>query len=137
MRTSHHCFALGVAAAALAALASMASADEGIFGPIHVASNRRQYTGRNCPIEIIFTASINFAPHTTGESFNYHWARSDGAKGPTRVVRVAPNQRSLVVRDSWRLGAAGRRFDASETIFLNSGNTHLREGSPTVAVVCQ
>jgi len=123
-------------AATAAAAATAAIADP--FGPIHVAANRAQYVGRACPIEVVYTATINFTlPHPRGFVFNYHWERSDGAKGPTRVVRPAPNERRLVVRERWRLGARGRTIDASQTIHVNSGNTHLAESSPSVHIECR
>jgi hypothetical protein len=131
MRTSHLVFAVVAAASATGVMAEP-------FGPIHVAVNRHQYTGRGCPIDIIYTATINFTmPHPRGFVFNYHWERSDGAKGPTRVVRPAPNERSLVVREHWKLGAPGRVIDASQTIHVGSGNTRLSESSPTVHVECR
>jgi len=131
MRTLHVVFAVAATAAAASAFAEP-------FGPIHVAANRAQYVGRGCPITIVYTASINFTmPHPRGFTFSYHWERSDGAKGPTRVVRPGPNERTLVVRDEWRLGGRGRTYDASETIHIGSGNTHITEGSPTVHVECR
>ena len=126
--------------ATLLAIAACGSAyaDDGPFGPIHVAANRSQYTGRGCPIEIVYTATINFAmPHPKGLAFNYHWERSDGAKTSVQVVRPSPNQRSMVVRDKWRLGARGKHYDASVTLFVNSGNAHVSEGSPSVSVTCK
>jgi hypothetical protein len=107
------------------------------FGPIHVAANRSQYTGRQCPIEIVYTASINLLPHPRGLVFNYHWERSDGAKGPVEIVRPVNGERTVVIRDRWRLGAPGREYDASVKLFLNSGNTHVQEESPVVRVVCR
>jgi hypothetical protein len=96
------------------------------------------YKGRGCPIEVIYTASINFIlPHPKGFVFNYHWERSDGAKGPTHVVRPGPGERTLVVHEKWRLGGPGQTYDVSETIHLNSGNEHITEGSPTVHIECR
>lgn len=119
---------LGSSAAALA---------DGPFGRVHVAANRAEYIGDHCPITIVYSASINFEPHDRGLSFNYHWERSDGAKGPVRVVRVSPGERSMLLRESWRLGRRGQEHDASATIYINSGNTHERHVSPTVHVVCR
>jgi hypothetical protein len=107
------------------------------FGPIHVAVNRHEYVGRGCPIEIVFTGSINLEPHDRGLVFNYHWERSDGAKSATKVVRPGPHERTIVVREKWRLGSRGKTHDVSETLFVNSGNTHLSEGSATVHVECR
>ncbi|MFI5181822.1 MAG: hypothetical protein ACHQPI_10555 [Thermoanaerobaculia bacterium] len=122
---------------ASAGTALPALADEP-FGPIHMAANRSSYTGSGCPIEILYTATINFTmPHPKGFAFNYHWERSDGAKTPVQVVRPSPNQRSMVLRDKWKLGSPGRQYDASVTLFVNSGNTHESHPSPSVRVVCR
>ena len=130
MRVSH----LVLAAAALSTI-TPAFAEP--FGPIHVAANRSMYKGRGCPIEVTYTATINFVmPHPKGFVFNYHWERSDGAKGPTRVVRPSEHERTLVVHDKWKLGAPGKTFDVSETIHVNSGNDHIQEGSPSVHIEC-
>ena len=119
-------------------LAPTARSGENPFGPIHVATNRARYEGKGCPIEILYTATLNFAmPHPKGFSFNYHWERSDGAKGPEQVVRPGAGQRSVVLREKWKAGAPGQHFDASVRLFVNSGNTHLSEGSPVVAVTCK
>ena len=121
-----------LAAAAVTALPAAAQ-----FGPIHVAANRHQHVG-HCPVEIVYTASINFEmPHPKGFVFNYRWERSDGAKGPTKVIRPGPHERTLVVHDKWRVGGARGVHDLSETIHVNSGNTHLAEGSPVVHVECR
>ena len=126
------CFAL------TAAFAPVARADDGPFGPIHVAANRSQYSGTGCPIEIVYTATVNFVtPLPKGFVFNYRWERSDGAKGPEKVVRPKANQRSMVIRETWRAGAPGKHFEASVTLLVNSGNTHLSEQSPTVNVTCK
>jgi hypothetical protein len=127
-----------VALLALLALNLAALAQGGPFGPIHVAANRSQYIGNGCPIEIVYTATINFAwPHPREFVFNYHWERSDGAKTPVQMARPQDNQRSMVIREPWRLGAPGKHYDASVTLFVNSGNTHLAESSPVVSVTCR
>ncbi len=107
------------------------------FGPIRVAANRSHHVGR-CPVEIVFTGNIDFVlPHPKGFVFNYHWERSDGAKGPVRVVRPGPHERMRVIHDKWRLGARGQGHDVSATLFVNSGNTHLSQASPTVHIECR
>jgi hypothetical protein len=110
---------------------------EGPFGPIHVASNRSAYDGRGCPVEIVFTATINFVTPHGDLVFNYHWERSDGAKTATQVVHVPRDERSIVLHEKWLVGAPGHHYDASNTLFVNSGNTHLSESSKTVSVVCR
>lgn len=123
-------------AAAATALCLPVLADEGIFGPIHVAANRHQYTGHGCPIEVVFTGTVNFAMPHGPIAFQHHWERSDGAKGAVQVHKVSPNQRSLVVHEKWRLGAPGKSYDVSSTLHVGSGNTRLSEQSPSVAIRC-
>jgi hypothetical protein len=114
-----------------------ARAEENPFGPIRIGANRSRYVGP-CPVEVIFTANINLnSPHPAGLVFNYHWERSDGAKGPVTVVQPKPNQQMLIVHEPWTLGAAGQHYDLSETLFVNSGNTHLRQTSQVVSVTCK
>jgi hypothetical protein len=123
-------------AAAVLGVSQAARAEENPFGPIRVAANRSSYNGR-CPVDIVYTGNINLNSHPNGLAFNYYWVRSDGAKSPVTVVRSRPNERMLIVRERWRLGAAGRHYDASVTLFVNSGNTHLEQGSPVVSVTCR
>lgn len=116
--------------------APTAVAQEGPFASLHVAANRSQYTGR-CPVELVYTATINFVmPHPKGLTFNYHWERSDGAKGAVQVVRPQESQRSMVLHEKWRLGAAAQHYDAGVSLFVNSGNAHLVQASPAVRVTC-
>ena len=128
---------VGLAMVATWGLCRPVLAKDGPFGLIHVAANRSQYTGTGCPIEIVFTASINFEMPHRGLTFNYHWERSDGSKSPEEVMRPADNQRSAVVHATWKLGGPGHQYEASDTLFVNSGNTHLSEASPVVHVVCR
>ena len=107
------------------------------FGSIHVAANRSSYNGSGCPVEIIFTASINFVMPHGDLVFNYHWERSDGAKTEVQVVRVSRNERSMVIHEKWLLGAPGHHYDVSNTLFVNSGNTHRSESSRTISVTCR
>ena len=110
---------------------------DGPFGPIHVAVNRSAYSGSGCPIEIVFTATINFVEPHGDLVFNYHWERSDGGKTAVQVVHVPRNERSTVIHETWRVGAPGKHYDASMTLFVNSGNTHLSESSRSVSVTCR
>jgi hypothetical protein len=108
-----------------------------IFGPIRIGANRSKYVGV-CPVEVVFTGNINLnSPHPQGLSFNYQWTRSDGAKGPVNVVRPSPTQKMLLVKEPWSIGAAGKHYDLSVTLFVNSGNTHLEEKSQVVSVTCK
>jgi hypothetical protein len=114
-----------------------ARAERNPFGAIGIGANRSSYVGA-CPVNIVYTANINLNyPHPAGLEFNYYWVRSDGAKGPVTVVRPSPGQRMVIVREPWRLGAAGQHYDISETLFVNSGNTHLQQASQVVSVTCK
>jgi len=108
-----------------------------LFGPIRIGANRSKYVGA-CPVEVVFTGNINLnSPHPRGFSFKYYWVRSDGAKGPVNVVRPSPTQRMLIVKEPWTLGVAGRHYDLSVKLFVNSGNTHLEQTSQVVSVTCK
>jgi hypothetical protein len=110
---------------------------QGPFGQIRVGANRSKYAGA-CPVEVIFTGNINMnIPHPQGFAFNYYWVRSDGAKGPVNVVRPPAGQRMLIVKDPWTLGAQGKHYDLSVTLFVNSGNTHLQQASQVVSISCR
>ena len=112
------------------------SAEENPFSSVHVASNWGRYAG-NCPVDLVFTGTINLRAHPNGLVFNYYWLRSDGSKSPIRVVRPGFRQRSVVIHERWRLGGAGSRYRASMRLFVNSGNTHVEDSSPTVQVICR
>jgi hypothetical protein len=125
-----------LATLAAATLVPLAASADDLFGPIHMAVNRHEYRGRGCPVDVLFTGTINFAPHHPPFSMNYSFDRSDGARGPVHVVHVKPGERSLVVREHWRLGGHGQRHEVDATLRVNSGNTHLSESSPRVRIEC-
>lgn len=128
---------LGALVVAAALVTPLALAAEGPFGPIHVVANHTQYTGA-CPVDVVYTGTVNFTmPHPQGLTFNYHWERSDGAKTKVEVVKPEPGQRSVVFKDTWHLGAPGKHYDASVTLFVNSGNTHEQQSSPVVKINCR
>ncbi len=107
------------------------------FGQIRIGANRSKYVGA-CPVEIVFTGNINLnSPHPKGFTFNYHWERSDGAKGPVDVVRPGPSQHMVIVKEPWTLGRPGLHEDISVRLFVNSGNTHLEETSRVVSLTCK
>ena len=107
------------------------------FGPIRIGANRSRYVGA-CPVDVVFTGNINLnSPHPKGLSLNYYWVRSDGAKGPVNVVRPSPSQNMLIVKEPWTLGAAGKHYNLSVKLFVNSGNTHLEQTSQVVSVTCE
>jgi hypothetical protein len=110
---------------------------DGPFGAIRVAANRGNYTGK-CPVEIIYTANVNLTmPHAQGLVFNYHFERSDGAKTQVQVVHPAENDRLLIYKDTWSLGAAGQTYTASVKFFVNSGNAHEQAATPSIKIVCK
>jgi hypothetical protein len=131
---SHARTASAIAAFVLAASSTAALAD-GPFREVHVAASRSSYEGK-CPVTIRYTANIRFALPHRGLVFNYHWERSDGAKGPVRVVHVSPGEKVMVLHESWRLGGRRQEHDAMETIYLNSGDPHEHRLSPAVHVAC-
>jgi len=132
LRSSVPCFAV-VAALSI----SHAALATDLFGPIRIGANRSKYVG-GCPVDVVFTGNINLnSPHPKGFVFNYYWVRSDGAKGPEKVVRPSPSQNMLIVKEPWTLGAAGQHYDISVKLFVNSGNTHLEQPSQVVSVTCK
>lgn len=128
----------GLLFAGLALLVSSQSlvAEENPFKSIRLAANRSRYVGR-CPVDIMYTATIDLWPRRTDLSFNYHWERSDGARSGVQVVHPRPGQSTVVVHEWWHLGGRGNDYDVFERLFVNSGNTHLERRSPVVSVVCR
>ncbi len=111
---------------------------DGPFGPINMAANRRQYTGYKCPIDIIYTAAINFRlPLPKDFAFKYHWERSDGVKEKEQVISPTGKERAMSVREIWRLGAPGKQYIATIRLFIDAGNTHIIKESPAVKVICK
>ncbi|HVN75560.1 MAG TPA: hypothetical protein VMT19_04530 [Thermoanaerobaculaceae bacterium] len=137
---SHRVAAIAVPAVLLiltVCACGVASGEENPFVSLHVVTSRSRYAGP-CPVGVTFTGRITFAmPHPRGFVFNYHWERSDGAKGPVQVVRPPAGEGAMTVKDHWELGARGQQYNVSETLVVNSGNTHLSESSPTVPIVCR
>lgn len=110
---------------------------DGPFGPLRLGVNRSSYVGK-CPVEVIFTANVNLnMPHPQGLVFNYHWERSDGVKTEVQVVKPEDQQRMLIYKSAWNVGAAGNNYNISETFFVNSGNTHQQVTSNTVKISCK
>ena len=137
MNVRHTLVSLGIFSFLLVAAAPVL-AEDNPFQAIHMAANRKQYTGKGCPVETIFSATITFVqPLPKGFLFNYHWERSDGGKSAVKMVRPAASQRSMVLRETWKAGKAGQHYDLSMTFFANSGNTHLSETSPAVSITCR
>jgi hypothetical protein len=112
-----------------------ALAEDNPFANVRVAVNRHQYSGRGCPVDLVFTGNINLAPHK-GLAFQYHWERSDGAKSPVQVMKPGPGQRTVVVKEHWKLGGRGHDYDASATLHVASGHTHETFASDSVHIHC-
>ncbi|HUL56555.1 MAG TPA: hypothetical protein VLT60_06125 [Usitatibacter sp.] len=125
-------------ALAVPALIAAVPASAEVIGGLHVAVNRHDYRGTGCPIEVVFTASVNITPnHGPAGAFNYHWERSDGAKSGVQVVHVGHEGKTMVFHEKWRIGRPGSVYDISQTFHVNSGNQHIQETSPTVHVECR
>ena len=125
-------------ASATMTLDNRAEAKDSPFGPVSIAASRAQYTGDKCPIEIVYTATINFKlPLPKDFAFKYHWERSDGDKGGEQVLSPTGNKRAISVTETWQLGLSGQQYDASMKIFIDAGNTHIVKESPTVKVICK
>jgi hypothetical protein len=43
----------------------------------------------------------------------------------------------LIVKEPWTLDAAGKHYDLSVKVFVNSGNTHFEQTSQVVSVTCK
>ena len=129
---------MSAAAVTAACACQVAYAEVNPFAGLHVVTSRSQYVGTGCPIDVTFTGRITFVlPHPKGFVFNYHWERSDGAKGPVQVVRPPEGEGAMTAKETWHLGARGNHYDVSETLVVNSGNTHLSESSPAVPITCK
>ncbi|HEY2629172.1 MAG TPA: hypothetical protein VGI57_08585, partial [Usitatibacter sp.] len=102
-------------ALAIPAIFAALPASAEVLGGLHVAVNRHEYHGTACPIEVVFTASINITPdHGPGGVFNYHWERSDGAKSAEHVIKVGPGGKTMVFHEKWRIGKPGSTHDISQ-----------------------
>jgi len=102
---------------------------------VEVVSNMSHYSG-GCPAHIRFTGKIfvNAYPMT----LNYQWERSDGVKGPVKIVHVpSRSTRSITAVDTWQLGAPGKRMQVSAKLRVRSGNTDLTSNSAQVTVACR
>ncbi len=121
---------------ALGAVAALAWAENNPFGRIDIKVNRTRYAGA-CPAEIVFRGYIQLNQPRQQLAFNYHWTRSDGATGQVMLMHPDLNQTEVVVPETWTLGAAGQHYEVSETLWVNSGNTHLNVTSRTIPIDCR
>lgn len=107
-------------------------AGEPVIGDVTASANFDNWGGR-CPKMFVFTGQMTANAQGI---INYHWERSDGAKGPSKIVRVKPGK-TVTVRDSWKLGAPGEKITISETLVAESGNQHLRAKSKDIPIQCK
>jgi len=121
---------------ALATAAALAWAENNPFSRVDIKENRGRYVGA-CPVEIVFRGYIQLNQPRQALAFNYHWTRSDGATGQVKVLQPPLNQTTVVIPETWTLGAAGQHYDVSETLWVNSGNTHLNVTSRTIPIDCR
>lgn len=119
-----------VAVLVLSCLASTVAA-QGIGG-VTVKASPESYNGP-CPARIRFTGVIEVQRYPM--SLNYHWERSDGAKGPVKVFHVNKGTRTITTVEMWQLSTPGRQ-QVSATLHVNSGNEHL-SSSARVHVNCR
>ena len=107
---------------------------EGIGG-IDVTASPHAFRGA-CPAHLKFTARIEVDRYPM--TLNYQWERSDGVKGPTRVVHV-PNvhTKTVTVVDSWQVGRKGDHLDLWEKVRVRSGNTDMTSREAAVTVDCR
>ena len=103
---------------------------EGI-GQVTVAATPHSFSGR-CPAHVRFTAKIEVDKYPM--ILNVQWERSDGAKGPVKIIKVpSAGTKSVTAVDSWQIGTSG---DVWEKIRVRSGNTDITSDSPTVTIKC-
>ncbi len=119
------------------AVALPAAAQEGPFKEVRVVPDKARVDSRRCPVEVVFTGTIDIGPSAGRDFFfHYRWERSDGTRGNLKVVRPRPGQRSVNVRERWRVGERGREVEAGATLHVNSGGTRIEAASPRVKVRC-
>jgi len=133
--------ALGIALAVLPGLAALpgatarSDAPQAPFGDVTVTVTPMKYKGA-CPVRIHFFGHVGVTVHPM--VFNWHFERSDGAKGQPRVIRVTnPNAQTIGVHDWWQLGAAGQHLQVWEKLFVASGNTRIASNEADVEITCR
>ena len=126
-------------ALAIPALIAAVPASAEVIGGVHVAVNRHEYRGTGCPIEVVFTASVQHhaGPRSRGRlqlPLGAQRRRQDRHPGGQGGRRTAAR---MVFKDKWRLGKPGSIHDVSATFHVNSGNQHIQETSETVHIECR
>lgn len=102
---------------------------------VTVVANPQAYKGP-CPGKLKFTGTMYVSRYPM--TLNYQWERSDGAKGPVRVVHI-PNAktRSITVVDYWQVGASGQHLQVWERLRVRTGNTDITSSPATVTISCR
>jgi hypothetical protein len=103
-----------------------------LIGNVTVSANYDNWGGP-CPKQFVFTGQVTA---NAAGVFNYHWERSDGAKGPTKVVKVKPGQ-TVNLKDMWKLGGRGEKMTISETLVVASGNQNIQTKSKDIPIQCK
>ena len=121
--------------AALAAAPARTVDPQSPFGDVTLTATPSQYQGA-CPVRVHFFGHVGVTVHPM--VFNYHFERSDGAKGGLKVVRVTnPNAQTIGVHEWWQLGASGQHLRVWEKLFVASGNTRLASNEADVEITCK
>ena len=115
---------------------------QSVIQSLRVAAGRGNYTGK-CPINITYTASIEFKLHLTKDfSLTYYWERSDGSKTRERSVTPAADKKAMSIKEVWHIGEPGRQYKAwmrfrMDYGVLSRGMVSGAQDSPVVEVVCK
>jgi len=110
----------------------------GLIGPLRVEANKTSLSGVECPVEVEFTATLDFPkPHPRDFMIICHWERSDGVRTEDQRVRVEPGQGPMVFHDTWEIGRPGGRYKIRNALIVDSGKNHLGEASPIVTITCK
>jgi len=121
--------------AALPRAAERSGAPQSPFGDVTVTVTPMKYKGA-CPVRVHFFGKVGVTVHPM--VFNYHFERSDGAKGQVKVIRVTnPNAQTIGVHDWWQLGTAGQHLQVWEKLYVASGNTRIESPQADVEITCR
>jgi hypothetical protein len=86
------------------------------------SSSTRAVQGNKTEISFVAILNLNVVPIT----FNYHWERSDGAKGEQKVIKVNnAGESSYKLTENWTVGSGIDIANLWVKVYVNSGNTHL------------
>ena len=132
---------LGIALLALPALGAWTggpprhAAPQSPFGEVTLTATPSRYEG-TCPVRVHFAGKVGVTVHPM--VFNYHFERSDGAKGEVKMIHVTnPNAQTIGVHDWWQLGAAGQHLQIWEKLYVASGNTRIESNQAGAEINCR